>query len=83
MNYNWNWGVFFQTSPDGVHTYLATLLLGTGWTLATALAAWCMALALGSIGLAGFLWSLRAGQYEDLDGAALRILTDDDVGQAQ
>ena len=49
MNYNWNWGVFFQTSPDGVHTYLATLLLGTGWTLATALAAWCMALALGSI----------------------------------
>jgi len=49
VNYNWNWGVFFQTSPDGVHTYLATLLLGTGWTLATALAAWCMALALGSI----------------------------------
>jgi len=42
-----------------------------------------IALALGSIGLAGFLWSLRGGQYEDLDGAALRILTDDDVGQAQ
>ena len=42
-----------------------------------------IALALGSIGLAGLLWSLRAGQYEDLDGAALRILTDDDVGQAQ
>src|SRR5258706_1713499 len=41
--------VFFQPSPDGVHTYLATLILGTGWTLATALAAWCMALALGSI----------------------------------
>jgi cbb3-type cytochrome oxidase maturation protein len=41
-----------------------------------------IALALGSIGLAAFLWSLRAGQYEDLDGAALRILTDDDVGQA-
>ena len=38
MNYNWNWAVFFQTSPDGVHTYLATLILGTGWTLATALA---------------------------------------------
>ena len=36
MNYNWNWGIFFQTSPDGVHTYLETLLLGTGWTLATA-----------------------------------------------
>ena len=49
MNYNWNWGIFFQTSPDGVHTYLATLLLGTGWTLATALAAWCLALVFGSI----------------------------------
>jgi len=48
MNYNWNWGIFFQTSPDGVHTYLETLLLGTGWTLATALAAWCLALGLGS-----------------------------------
>ena len=49
MNYNWNWAVFFQTSPDGVHTYLATLILGTGWTLATALAAWCLALVFGSI----------------------------------
>jgi len=49
MNYNWNWGIFFQTSPDGVHTYLTTLLMGTGWTLATGLAAWCLALALGSL----------------------------------
>ena len=49
MNYHWNWSIFFQTSPDGVHTYLETLLLGTGWTLATALSAWCLALALGSI----------------------------------
>jgi cbb3-type cytochrome oxidase maturation protein len=38
-----------------------------------------MALALGLTGLVAFLWSLRAGQYDDLDGAALRILTDDDV----
>jgi glutamate/aspartate transport system permease protein len=49
MNYNWNWGIFFQTSPDGVHTYLTTLFLGTGWTLATALAAWCLALTFGSL----------------------------------
>ena len=49
MNYNWNWGIFFQTSPDGVHTYLETLLMGTGWTLATALSAWCVALAMGSL----------------------------------
>ena len=31
-----------------------------------------MALALGLIGLAAFLWSMRTGQYDDLDGAALR-----------
>jgi glutamate/aspartate transport system permease protein len=49
MNYNWNWGIFFETSPDGVHTYLETLLLGTGWTLMTAIAAWCIALVLGSL----------------------------------
>jgi len=49
MNYNWNWGIFFETSPDGVHTYLTTLLMGTGWTLATALTAWCLALLLGSV----------------------------------
>jgi len=49
VNYNWNWGIFFQTSPDGVHTYLETLLMGTGWTLATALSAWCLALGMGSL----------------------------------
>lgn len=36
------------------------------------------ALALGLIGLAAFLWSLKSGQYDDLDGAAERILFDDD-----
>lgn len=38
------------------------------------------ALALGLIGLGAFLWSLRSGQYEDLDGAAYRILEDDGDG---
>ena len=38
-----------------------------------------MALLLGLVGLIAFLWSLRAGQYEDLDGAAIRVLNDDDV----
>ncbi len=32
---------------------------------------------LGLIGLLGFLWALRSRQYEDLDGAAARILFDD------
>ena len=36
------------------------------------------ALALGALGLAAFLWSLRAGQYEDLDGAGERILFDEE-----
>jgi cbb3-type cytochrome oxidase maturation protein len=35
------------------------------------------ALLLGLVGLAAFLWSLRSGQYDDLDGAAERILYDD------
>ena len=37
------------------------------------------ALGLGLLGLFAFLWSLKSGQYEDLDGAAYRILDDDDV----
>jgi cbb3-type cytochrome oxidase maturation protein len=37
-----------------------------------------VALLLGGLGLAAFLWALRSGQYEDLDGAASRILFDDD-----
>jgi cbb3-type cytochrome oxidase maturation protein len=37
------------------------------------------ALGLGLIGLVAFLWSLWSGQYEDLDGAALRVLTDEDI----
>ena len=36
-----------------------------------------IALLLGGIGLAAFLWALRSGQYDDLDGSALRILHDD------
>ncbi len=36
-----------------------------------------IALFLGLLGLAGFLWSLSSGQYEDLDGAGERILNDD------
>ncbi|MBL8551244.1 MAG: cbb3-type cytochrome oxidase assembly protein CcoS [Hyphomonadaceae bacterium] len=33
---------------------------------------------LGGAGVAAFVWSLRSGQYEDLDGAAHRILIDDE-----
>lgn len=37
-----------------------------------------LALVLGGIGLAAFIWSLRDGQYDDLEGAARRILLDDE-----
>lgn len=36
------------------------------------------AVGLGGLGLAAFFWSLKSGQYEDLDGAAERILIDDE-----
>ena len=39
------------------------------------------ALLLGLVGLGAFLWSMRTGQFDDLDGAASRILFDDDDPQ--
>ena len=40
-----------------------------------------LALLLGLIGLAGFLWSLRNGQYDDLEGAAWRAIADDEPAE--
>ncbi|MBB4265631.1 cbb3-type cytochrome oxidase assembly protein CcoS [Roseospira visakhapatnamensis] len=40
-----------------------------------------LALLLGLLGLAAFLWALRSGQFDDMDGAAHRILFDDDDDQ--
>lgn len=40
-----------------------------------------IALLLGLGGLLAFFWSLQSGQYDDLDGASLRILIDDDGPQ--
>ncbi|MFA7594848.1 MAG: cbb3-type cytochrome oxidase assembly protein CcoS [Novosphingobium sp.] len=37
-----------------------------------------VALSLGLAGLGAFLWSLRSGQFDDLDGAAHRILIDEE-----
>jgi cbb3-type cytochrome oxidase maturation protein len=41
-----------------------------------------LALMLGLLGLAAFLWSLISGQYDDLDGAAWRAIIDDDASVA-
>jgi cbb3-type cytochrome oxidase maturation protein len=40
-----------------------------------------LALVLGFVGLAGFLWSLKNGQYDDLEGAGWRAIADDDVSR--
>lgn len=37
-----------------------------------------LALGLGLVGLLAFLWSLKTGQYDDLEGAAWRAIADDD-----
>ena len=49
MNYNWHWKILFEAEPGGTGSYLHYLIVGLGWTLATALAAWVIALTLGAI----------------------------------
>ncbi|PCJ67988.1 MAG: cbb3-type cytochrome oxidase assembly protein CcoS [Rhodobiaceae bacterium] len=38
-----------------------------------------VALGLGLLGLGAFLWALKSGQYDDMEGAAERILFDEDT----
>lgn len=37
-----------------------------------------IAIGLGLLGLGAFLWALKSGQFDDMEGAANRILFDDD-----
>lgn len=37
-----------------------------------------IALAMGLLGLAAFFWALKGGQFDDCEGAAARILIDDE-----
>ncbi|QUL38000.1 cbb3-type cytochrome oxidase assembly protein CcoS [Erythrobacter sp. JK5] len=37
-----------------------------------------IALGMGALGLATFFWAMKSGQYEDMDGAANRILIDEE-----
>jgi glutamate/aspartate transport system permease protein len=65
VQYNWHWKVLLEAEPGGTGTYLQYLIVGLGWTLVTALAAWVIALAIGA--LVGTLrttpypWVVRAG----------------------
>lgn len=65
LRYHWDWGIFREASPEGRGTYLGTLFAGLGWTLATALSGWIIALMLGAfIGTIRTLphpWPVRLG----------------------
>ena len=49
MNYHWNWWIFWEPAPNGTGTYLDMLLSGLVLTIETAICAWIIALAFGSI----------------------------------
>ena len=49
MNYNWNWGIFFELEPGASGRYLDYLIGGLGWTVVTAVFAWMLALVLGLV----------------------------------
>lgn len=65
MNYHWDWGILLSPEPGGTGTYLYYLFIGLGWTLATALAAWVIALSIGSVvgtlRTTPHLWVVRLG----------------------
>jgi len=49
LKYHWNWGILLQPAADAAGSWAAYLIVGLGWTLATALSAWAIALLLGSV----------------------------------
>ena len=49
MKYDWQWSIYLQPAADASGTWIKYLFVGLGWTLATALAAWVIALAIGSL----------------------------------
>jgi len=65
VNYNWNWKILLETEPGGTGSYLHYLIVGLGWTLATALAAWVIALVIGAfvgtIRTTTIRWAVRLG----------------------
>jgi glutamate/aspartate transport system permease protein len=65
VNYNWNWKILLEAEPGGTGSYLHYLIVGLGWTLATALAAWVLALFIGAfigtIRTTTARWAVRLG----------------------
>ncbi|HEX6692804.1 MAG TPA: amino acid ABC transporter permease [Burkholderiales bacterium] len=67
MQYNWHWRVLVEAEPGGTGTYLQYLIVGLGWTLVTALAAWVLALSIGAVvgtlRTTPFKWVVRLGNF--------------------
>lgn len=65
MKYDWQWSIYLQPAADASGSWLAYLVVGLGWTLATALAAWVIALAIGAVvgtlRTTPMVWVARAG----------------------
>jgi glutamate/aspartate transport system permease protein len=65
LGYNWHWRVLLESEPGGTGSYLQYLIVGLGWTIATALAAWVLALVIGSvvgtIRTTRITWAVRLG----------------------
>ena len=49
MKYNWNWGVFFQQTPDGDGAFWEWIWWGLQWTLAISAVAWIVAILVGTL----------------------------------
>jgi glutamate/aspartate transport system permease protein len=47
--YKWDWGILLQPEAGGTGTWLHYLVVGLGWSIVTALCAWVIALAIGSV----------------------------------
>jgi glutamate/aspartate transport system permease protein len=65
VHYSWHWKVLLETEPGGTGSYLHYLIVGLGWTLATALAAWVIALLVGAfvgtVRTTHLKWAVRLG----------------------
>jgi len=65
VHYSWHWKVLLETEPGGTGSYLHYLIVGLGWTLVTALAAWVIALVVGAfvgtVRTTNLKWAVRAG----------------------
>jgi glutamate/aspartate transport system permease protein len=71
MNYNWNWSIFWEQTPEGSGTYFDTLMSGLEVTILTAIGAWTVAFVLGS--LVGIARTLPSPLARRLGGAYIEI----------